>query len=55
LQLWQHLFCYDPKTSTQAQSNRSDDRYTRGIETLKRVGGKEYDRSIRLLESFSQI
>ncbi|KAB8334673.1 carboxymuconolactone decarboxylase [Scytonema tolypothrichoides VB-61278] len=38
---------------TQAQSNRLDDRYSRGIETLKRVGGKEYDRATRPLEPFS--
>jgi 4-carboxymuconolactone decarboxylase len=42
----------------QAQSSvgvasRLENRYTRGIETLKRVGGKEYDRAIRPLESFS--
>lgn len=35
---------------TQAQSS---DRYTRGIETLKQVGGQDYDRAIRPLEPFS--
>lgn len=30
-----------------------ESRYTRGIETLKRVGGQEYDRAIRPLEAFS--
>jgi 4-carboxymuconolactone decarboxylase len=30
-----------------------EDRYTRGIETLKRVGGQDYDRAIRPLEPFS--
>ncbi|MBD0264313.1 MAG: carboxymuconolactone decarboxylase family protein [Tolypothrix sp. Co-bin9] len=30
-----------------------ENRYTRGIETLKRVGGKDYDRAIRPLEAFS--
>jgi 4-carboxymuconolactone decarboxylase len=29
-----------------------ENRYTRGLETLKRVGGKDYDRAIRPLESF---
>lgn len=43
---------------TQAQSSdpsevRKANRYTRGIETLKRVGGKDYDRATRPLESFS--
>lgn len=35
---------------TQAQSS---DRYNRGIETLKQVGGQDYDRAIRPLEPFS--
>ncbi|MBE9169327.1 carboxymuconolactone decarboxylase family protein [Pleurocapsales cyanobacterium LEGE 06147] len=35
-----------------AQAQLSN-RYTRGIKTLKRVGGKEYDRAIHPLESFS--
>lgn len=32
---------------------QEQDRYTRGLETLKQVGGKDYDRAIRPLESFS--
>ncbi len=35
---------------TQAQEQ---DRYTRGLETFKRVGGKDYDLAIRPLEAFS--
>jgi 4-carboxymuconolactone decarboxylase len=35
---------------TQAQSR---DRYSRGLETLKQVGGQDYDRAIRPLEAFS--
>jgi 4-carboxymuconolactone decarboxylase len=35
---------------TQAQSQ---DRYTRGLETLKRLGGDDYDRATRPLEAFS--
>lgn len=35
---------------TQAQS---PDRYTRGLETLKRVGGEDYARATRPLEPFS--
>ncbi|MBW4580274.1 MAG: carboxymuconolactone decarboxylase family protein [Tildeniella nuda ZEHNDER 1965/U140] len=32
---------------------QSKDRYTRGLEAFKRVGGKNYDRAIRPLEAFS--
>jgi 4-carboxymuconolactone decarboxylase len=32
---------------------QSKDLYTRGLETLKRVGGKDYDRAFRPLEPFS--
>jgi 4-carboxymuconolactone decarboxylase len=38
---------------TKKAQAQSKDRYTRGIETLKRVGGNDYDRAIRPLEAFS--
>ncbi len=38
---------------TKKAQAQEQDRYTRGLETLKRVGGKDYARAIRLLESFS--
>jgi 4-carboxymuconolactone decarboxylase len=43
---------------SQAQSSvgvvsPSENRYSRGIETLKRVGGQNYDRATRPLEPFS--
>lgn len=34
-------------------SAQPSERYTRGIETLKQIGGKDYDRAIRPLEAFS--
>jgi 4-carboxymuconolactone decarboxylase len=38
---------------TQKAPAQANNRYDRGIETLKRVGGKDYDRAIRPLEAFS--
>jgi len=41
------------KNRTLAQStNQESDRYTRGIETFKRIGGADYDRALRPLEAF---
>lgn len=45
---------FGAKKRTQAQSSNQDtSRYTRGIETLKRIGGADYERTaIRPLEAF---
>lgn len=41
------------KDSVAQQARNITNRYTRGIETLKKVGGSDYDRIIRTLEPFS--
>jgi 4-carboxymuconolactone decarboxylase len=38
---------------TKKAQAQQQDRYTRGLETLKRVGGKDYDRATLPLEAFS--
>jgi len=51
-----HLGMFAKKVQAQAGVGVAaslEDRYIRGIETLKRVGGEDYDRAVRPLKAFS--